>query len=52
MLRPALIGSSDKLSYARAADLLGCSEGAARGMVHRLRARYRDLLREEVARHP
>jgi RNA polymerase sigma factor (sigma-70 family) len=50
VLRPALVGSSDKLSYARAAELLGCSDGAARGAVHRLRARYRALLREEVAR--
>jgi RNA polymerase sigma factor (sigma-70 family) len=50
ILRPALVGSPEKLSYARAGELLGCSEGAARGAVHRLRARYRALLREEVAR--
>jgi RNA polymerase sigma factor (sigma-70 family) len=50
VLRPALVGSSDKLSYAQAAELLGCSEGAARGTAHRLRARYRTLLREAVAR--
>lgn len=50
VLRPSLVGSPEKLSYARAAELLGCSEGAARGPVHRLRARYRALLREEVAR--
>jgi RNA polymerase sigma factor (sigma-70 family) len=50
VLRPSLVGSAEKLSYARAAEVLGCSEGAARGMVHRLRARYRALLREEVAR--
>jgi RNA polymerase sigma-70 factor (ECF subfamily) len=50
VLRPALVGSADKLAYARAAELLGCSEGAARGAVHRFRSRYRALLREEVAR--
>ncbi len=50
VLRPALVGSSEKISYARAAEMLGCSEGAARGTAHRLRARYRALLREEVAR--
>jgi hypothetical protein len=41
---------AEKLTYARAAEVLGCSEGAVRGTVHRLRARYRALLREEVAR--
>jgi RNA polymerase sigma factor (sigma-70 family) len=50
VLRPSLVGAPEKPSYARAAELLGCSEGAARGAVHRLRARYRTLLREEVAR--
>jgi RNA polymerase sigma factor (sigma-70 family) len=50
VLRPSLVGSSEKLSYSRAAELLGCKEGAARGTAHRLRARYRALLREEVAR--
>ncbi len=50
VLQSALLGSSEKLSYAQIATALGCSEGAARGAVHRLRARYRALLREEVAR--
>jgi RNA polymerase sigma factor (sigma-70 family) len=49
-LRPALLGSAERLAYAEIADELGCSEGAARTAVHRLRARYRTLLREEVAR--
>jgi RNA polymerase sigma-70 factor (ECF subfamily) len=50
VLRPALIGSPEKLSYAQIAAALGCSEGAARGAAHRLRARYRALLRDEIAR--
>ena len=50
MLQPAIVGSSEKLGYARIAAALNCSEGAARGAAYRLRARYRTLLREEVAR--
>jgi RNA polymerase sigma factor (sigma-70 family) len=49
-LKPALLGSAERLSYARIAADLNCSEGAARGAAHRLRARYRALLRQEVAR--
>jgi RNA polymerase sigma factor (sigma-70 family) len=49
-LKPALLGSADRLSYARIAADLRCSEGAARVAAHRLRARYRALLRQEVAR--
>jgi DNA-directed RNA polymerase specialized sigma24 family protein len=36
--------------YARLAAELGCSESAARLSAHRLRARYRALLSQEVAR--
>jgi RNA polymerase sigma-70 factor (ECF subfamily) len=50
VLRPALLGGFEKVSYARTAAELGCSEGAARAAAHRLRARYRAILREEVAR--
>ncbi len=50
MLRPALLGSADRVPYARIAAALGCSESAARLTSHRLRARYRTLLRQEVAR--
>jgi RNA polymerase sigma factor (sigma-70 family) len=49
-LKPALLGTADRLSYAHIAADLGCSEGAARAAAHRLRARYRTLLRHEVAR--
>jgi RNA polymerase sigma factor (sigma-70 family) len=36
--------------YAEAAAGLGLSEGAAKVAVHRLRRRYRELLRDEIAR--
>ncbi len=49
-LRPALIGSVDKLPYALIAAELDCSESATRLAAHRLRARYRALLRQEVIR--
>ena len=46
---------SDPSSYAEAALMLGISEGAIKVAVHRLRKRYRDLLRDEIAQtldHP
>ncbi len=48
-LRPALLGSVEKVPYARIAAKIGCTESAARLSVHRLRARYRTLLHQEVA---
>ncbi len=49
-LKPSLLGTAEKVSYAGIAEELGCSEAAARVATHRLRTRYRALLREEVAR--
>ena len=49
-LRPTLIGSVDKVPYARIAAVLECTQSAARLAAHRLRTRYRTLLRQEVAR--
>jgi RNA polymerase sigma-70 factor (ECF subfamily) len=49
-LRPALLGSAERAPYAQIAAELELSEEAARAAAHRLRRRYRDLLREEVAR--
>jgi RNA polymerase sigma-70 factor (ECF subfamily) len=49
-LRPALLGGAERVPYARIATDLGLSEEAARAAAHRLRRRYRDLLRAEVAR--
>ena len=48
-VKPALLGSVEKVPYARLAAKLGCSESAARLAAHRVRARYRALLRQEVA---
>ncbi len=49
-LRPALLGGASRTPFARIAAELGLSEEAARAAAHRLRRRYRDLLREEVTR--
>jgi DNA-directed RNA polymerase specialized sigma24 family protein len=50
VLRPALLGGGERVPYARIAAELGLSEEAARAAAHRLRRRYRELLRAEVAR--
>jgi RNA polymerase sigma-70 factor (ECF subfamily) len=49
-LRPALLGEGDRLPFAEVAGVLGITEEAARAAAHRLRKRYREILREEVAR--
>ena len=49
-LKPALLGDEMRVPFARIAAELGLSEDAARAAAHRLRKRYRALLREEVAR--
>ena len=46
-LKVALTGG--KVPYAEIAARLNLSEGAVRAAVHRLRLRYRDLLRSEIA---
>jgi RNA polymerase sigma factor (sigma-70 family) len=46
--RAFLSGDSEVPSFAAAGQSVGLSEGAARVAVHRLRQRYRDLLRAEV----
>lgn len=48
-LRPVLMVGREAVPYARLATELGLSEGAARVTVHRLRRRYRELLRDEIA---
>lgn len=50
MLRPALSGDKTAKPYGEIAANAGMSEGAVKVAVHRLRQRYRDLLRAEVAR--
>jgi len=49
LLRPTLAGRSDAQPYAELARQLRMSEGAVRVAVHRLRQRYRALLRGVIA---
>jgi RNA polymerase sigma-70 factor (ECF subfamily) len=48
-LRPYLTGDASGDPYAAAATDLGTNEGAVKVAVHRLRQRYRDTLRDEIA---
>jgi RNA polymerase sigma factor (sigma-70 family) len=48
-LKPALIGDKLEMPYAEVGALFGLSEGAIKVAVHRMRKRFRDLLREEVS---
>ena len=48
-LQAFMAGKHTNTSYERAAAKLGLSQAAVRQAVHRLRKRYRQLLREEVA---
>ena len=48
-LKPFLTMGKSAIPYAQAAAAVGLSESAARVAVHRLRRRYRELLRREVA---
>jgi DNA-directed RNA polymerase specialized sigma24 family protein len=49
-LRGFLVGERQPGGYAGAAAELGLTEGAVKVAVHRLRQRYRELLREEIGR--
>lgn len=49
-LKDHLAGDATAAGYREAAATLNMSEGALRVAVHRMRARYRDLLRREIAR--
>ena len=54
-LKIFLTAERDALSHAETAETLGMSAGAVRVAVHRLRKRYRQVLRDEVAQtlaHP
>lgn len=48
-LHPCLVGERGTQPYASLAAKLGISEGTVKSTVHRLRQRYRQLLREEIA---
>jgi RNA polymerase sigma-70 factor (ECF subfamily) len=49
LLKPCLVGERDAQPYSALSEVLGMSEGSIKVAVHRLRRRYRQLLREEVA---
>ncbi len=48
-LRPCLGAEREDVSYAALSETLGVDEPTVKRLVHRLRQRYRNLLREEVA---
>ena len=47
-LKPWLLGDVDSLSQADAAARLGLTEGAAKVAIHRLRRRFRELVKAEI----
>jgi RNA polymerase sigma-70 factor (ECF subfamily) len=49
-LKVFLVDVKGALPFTQAAQQLGLSEAATKSAVHRLRARYRELLRQEIAR--
>jgi RNA polymerase sigma-70 factor (ECF subfamily) len=49
-LRPHLLGDEQGRSYSEIAAQRGMSEGAVKVAAHRLRQRYGEMLREEIAR--
>ncbi len=49
LLRPWLTGDDDSLSQAAVAEQLGMNEGSVKVAIHRLRKRFRELIKLEVA---
>lgn len=49
VLKPWLTGDTENLSQADAARVLGMNEGAVKVAIHRLRRRFRELAKAEVA---
>jgi RNA polymerase sigma factor (sigma-70 family) len=49
-LKPALLGGPGETKYSQVAEALGMSDGAVRVTAHRLRKRYRELIRKEISR--
>jgi RNA polymerase sigma factor (sigma-70 family) len=47
-LKPWLTGDTEDLSQADAARVLGCSESTAKVAIHRLRRRFRELVKSEI----
>lgn len=50
ILKESLTGRSETAPYCQIAEKLGSSEGAVKVAIHRLRQRYREVLRAEIAR--
>jgi hypothetical protein len=48
-LKPFLLGEAARGESTAAAERLGLSEGAFKTAIHRLRKRYREILRAEIA---
>jgi len=48
-LKPFLTADRNAISYSQIARALGTNEGAARVSVHRMRKRFRQIFREEIA---
>ncbi len=48
-LQPCLVGDRERIPYPKLAEQLAQTEGAVRVAVHRLRQRYRELMRAEIA---
>jgi hypothetical protein len=48
-LKQTLLGVRESQPYAELADSLGMNESAVKVAVHRLRKRYRELIRAEIA---
>jgi RNA polymerase sigma-70 factor (ECF subfamily) len=49
-LKPALVGGREPMAHGAIGVVLGMTEGAVRVAAHRLRKRYRDLIRKEIGR--
>ncbi|HAB18043.1 MAG TPA: RNA polymerase subunit sigma-24 [Verrucomicrobiales bacterium] len=49
VLKPFLTGESSEHTYAAAARQLGMTEQAVKSAIHRLRQRWQELMREEIA---
>jgi RNA polymerase sigma-70 factor (ECF subfamily) len=48
-LKPFIVGQSGPITHATVAEALGSTEAAVKMAAHRLRSRYRQLLREEIS---
>jgi RNA polymerase sigma factor (sigma-70 family) len=49
-LKPWLSGDSEAISQAQAATRLGVNEGAVKVAIHRLRRRFREVIKDEIGR--